>query len=123
MSLPKGIICLLQSAFFLLSPGLAKAKQDAQNIRGIRLSAHGLSLRLYGVISGIAGGDLNKGLEGLIDILNVPHGIAVTGKYNPVRFGPDFGGELIFSITSRLGRGLGIGSVPARRGSTIELAD
>jgi len=123
MSLRKRIFCLLCLAFFLISPGLAKAKQDGQNIRGIRLSAHGLSLRLYGGISGIAGGDLNKGLEGLIDVLNVPHGIAVTGKYNPVRFGPDFGGELIFSLTSRLGVGLGIGYLQARKESTIEIAD
>ena len=123
MSLRKRVFCLLQLAFFLLLPGLATAKQDAQNIRGIRLSAHGLSLKLYGGISGIAGGDLNKGLEGLIDILNVPHGIAVTGKYNPVRFGPDFGGELIFSLTSRLGIGLGIGYLQARKESTIEIAD
>jgi hypothetical protein len=123
MSLCKRIFCLLQLAFFLISPGLAKAKQDGQNIRGIRLSAHGLSLKLYGGISEIAGGDLNRGLEGLIDILNVPHGIAVTGKYHPVHFGPDFGGEVIFNLTSRLGIGLGIGYLQARKESTIEIAD
>jgi hypothetical protein len=123
MSLRKRTYCLLLLALFLISPGLAKPKQDGQNSRGIRLSAHGLSLKLYGGVSEIAGGDLNKGLEGLIDVLNVPHGIAVTGKYDPVHFGLDFGGELIFNLTSRLGIGLGIGYIQAHQESTIEIAD
>jgi hypothetical protein len=123
MSHCQRIFCFLLLLCFLVPPGLAKVKQDGQNIRGIRLSAHGLSLKLYGGVSEIAGGDLNKGLEGLIDVLNVPHGIAVTGKYNPVHFGPDFGAEIIFNLTSRLGLGLGIGYLQARKESSIEIAE
>jgi len=123
MPLRKRIFCLLYLVFFLISPGLAKAKQDGQNIQGKKIPGHGLSLKLYGGVNDIAVRDLNKGLEGLIDLWNVPHGIAVTGKYDPVHFGPDLGGELIINLTPRLGIGLGIGYIQARKASTVEIAD
>ncbi len=67
MSLRKRIFCLLCLVFFLVSPGLARPKQDGQYIHREMKAGHGLSLKLYGGASEIAGGDLNKGLEGLID--------------------------------------------------------
>jgi hypothetical protein len=123
MPLRERTSCLFYLVFFLISPGLANAKYDGQNIQGEKIRWRGLSLKLYGGVNDIAVGDLNKGLEGLIDLWNVPHGIAVADKYNPVHFGPDLGGELTFSLTPRLGIGLGIGFIQACKESTIEIAD
>jgi hypothetical protein len=66
MPLCKRIFCLLYLVFFLISPGLAKAKQDGQNIQGEKIPGRGLSLKLYGGVNDFAVGDFNKGTEKII---------------------------------------------------------
>jgi hypothetical protein len=66
MPLHQRISCLFYLVFFLISPGLANAKYDGQNIQWEKIRGRGLSLKLYGGVNDIAVGDLNKDTEKII---------------------------------------------------------
>ena len=70
-----------------------------------------ISFRIYGGGAYVSGGDLNDGLQGWADFWKANYAYQGSpykaGAYKPVHVGFDFGGEVVFSITSRLGIGLG----------------
>lgn len=83
------------------------------------------SIRLYGAPALLAGGDVNDGMQGLSDywgrIAEVA-GYSVSGAFGPARFGLEFGGDVVFRITPRLGIGLGAGYINVSRESALEFS-
>ncbi len=81
------------------------------------------SLNLYGGLNYLSGGDLNKGLQGMNDYdgrffwyYGLSH---VSGEYEPVHMGMNFGGDFILQITPALGIGLGAGYLQGKSESHI----
>lgn len=81
------------------------------------------SLKLYGGLNYIFGGDLNEGLKGVNDYYAKYFwyfGLTKSGgDYNPVHLGLDFGGDLIIQITPTVGIGLGAGHLRGTSESSI----
>ena len=71
-----------------------------------------LSVRLYGAYSTIGAADMNKGARGLYDLfalyVSLGTGSAV-GEYEPTHGGANYGADVIYQITPRIGVGLGAG--------------
>ena len=69
------------------------------------------SLRLYGGFSRIAAGDLNEGLDGYFELLELYFAGSgtQTGGYSPLHTGYNVGADLVYQITPAIGIGLGAG--------------
>jgi hypothetical protein len=84
------------------------------------------SLKLYGGLDYLSGGDLNEGLKGMNDYYARYfwyYGLTKSGgEYKPVHLGLDFGGDFIIHITPALGIGLGAGYLQATTESTVTFA-
>jgi hypothetical protein len=83
-----------------------------------------LSVRLYGAYSSVAAGDVNDGADGLFELLKLYEALdygTTEGGYRPVHGGYDFGGDLIYQISPRIGIGLGAGYMKYSRGSLMTL--
>lgn len=81
-------------------------------------------VRLYGGYSRVAAGDLNDGLDGyyeLIELIKDPDTETITGGFSPLKSGIDFGADLIYQITPRIGIGLGAGYLRASMSSLATL--
>lgn len=71
-----------------------------------------LSVRLYGAYNYVSAADINKGARGLFDLLEIYNGMGVgtaVGEYEPLHGGYDFGADIIYQISPKLGVGLGVG--------------
>jgi hypothetical protein len=82
----------------------------------------GFKVRLYGGLGYLSGGDLNSGMEGLMDgykgaFMGV--GATAAGKFEPAHFGPALGGDLILQLSPVIGLGLGTGYIQASKDSSI----
>lgn len=81
------------------------------------------SLRLYGGLNYLSGGDLNEGLKGINDYYAKYFwyfGLTKSGEeYNPVRLGRNFGGDFIIQITPTIGIGVGAGYLQGKSESRI----
>jgi hypothetical protein len=83
-------------------------------------------VRLYGGLGYLSGGDLNSGLEGLMDAYKVAFmgaGSRADGKFEPAHFGPALGGDLILQLSPAIGLGLGTGYVQASKDSSIVIVN
>ncbi len=83
-----------------------------------------LSLRLYGGFSYLAAGDVNSGASHYFDVMNIYSAMGngtVSGRYHPLHAGFDFGGDLIYQITSKIGVGLGVGYLRSSNDSGIAI--
>jgi hypothetical protein len=86
-----GIAILVMGMFLLPAPGFAEGK---------------LSLRLQGAGTYILGGDVNRGTKAFF---YSGTWVVQSGGYQGVHYGYEFGGDLIFALTPRLGFGIGGG--------------
>jgi hypothetical protein len=81
------------------------------------------SLKLYGGLNNLSGGDFNTGLQGMNDLDGKYFwffGLTKTGgAYNPVHWGMTLGGDLILQITPAWGIGLGTGFLQGNQESSI----
>jgi len=71
-----------------------------------------LSLKLYGGYANILAGDVNEGSDYYFEILEAyaAEGMGtVTGSYKPLHGGYNFGGDIIYQLSPKLGLGLGVG--------------
>jgi opacity protein-like surface antigen len=76
----------------------------------------GISLKLTGGMAYFFDNDYTKGIQGLYDFyLDSYEG--VTGKYKPLRFGLNFGGEIAFSLGDNLAIGFGAAYLRCSRDS------
>ncbi len=86
-------------------------------------SSIGFSLKLYGGLDYLSGGDLNEGLKGMTNFYEKYFwyfGLTKSGgEYNPVHLGMNFGGDLIIQITPAVGIGLGAGYLQGTTESTV----
>lgn len=83
-----------------------------------------LGFKIGGGLAYLGGGDLNKGLQGMSDLLGDIYtlgGVTVGGGYSPVHLGMDLAGEIIFQITPNMGIGLGAGYFSASKASEMTL--
>jgi len=82
-----------------------------------------ISFRLHGGVSYLRGGDLNDGLQGWADYWIAEYNAYghpyQTGAFNPIHLGGNFGGDVIFQVTPRMGIGLGTEYLMAKRTSTL----
>jgi hypothetical protein len=77
-----------------------------------------ISLRLQGGWTYIFGGDVNRGTKAFFD----PGAWVVgSGEYLGVHNGYEFGGDIIFALTPRLGIGIGVGYMQISRYSQMGL--
>ena len=85
-----------------------------------------LSLRLYGGLSHLAAGDLNEGLDGYFELLEL-YGVildgSTTGGYKPLHAGYNFGADLVFQFTPNIGVGFGAGYLRSSKSSHMTLSD
>ena len=85
---------------------------------GLALADGKFSLRLQGGWTYISGGDVNRGTKTFFD----PGAWEVSsGGYRGVHSGYEFGGDIIFALTPRLGIGIGGGYVQISRYSQMGL--
>jgi hypothetical protein len=81
------------------------------------------SLKLYGGLNYLSGGDLNEGLKGINDYYARffwYYGLTKSGgECKPVHVGLDCGGDFIIHITPALGIGLGAGYLQGTSDSTV----
>jgi hypothetical protein len=86
-------------------------------------SSIGFSLKLYGGLNYLSGGELNEGLKGMTDYYAKYFwyfGLTKSGgEYNPVRMGMNFGGDFIIQITPAIGIGLGAAYLQGKSESTV----
>jgi len=89
--------------------GVSLAIQDAPTPAA---KASKLSVKLYGGYGHVLAGDVNEGTDYYFEILEAyaAEGMGtVTGSYKPVHGGYNFGGDIIYQLSPKLGLGLGIG--------------
>jgi hypothetical protein len=108
------ILAFFFSAFALLAI-FSPAPATCSNV--------GFSLKLYGGLNYLSGGDLNEGLKGMNDYYARYFwffGLTKTGgDYQPVHLGLNLGGDFIVQITPALGIGLGAGHLQGTSESTV----
>ena len=108
------ILAVFFSAFALLAI-FSPAPATCSNI--------GFSLKLYGGLNYLSGGDLNEGLKGMNDYYARYFwyfGLTKSGgEYRPVHLGLNFGGDFIVQIAPALGIGLGAGYLQGTSDSTV----
>ena len=71
-----------------------------------------LVLRLYGGFTRAEAGDINEGLDGYFEVLELYSALGLgttTGAFRPLRDGRNFGADLVFQITPHVGIGIGAG--------------
>ncbi len=77
------------------------------------LAAGRVSLRLYGGLNYLNADDVNHGTRAFFDwgrtYLAPPPGGTIEGGYEPIHWGYEFGGDIIFELSPRLGIGIGAG--------------
>ena len=78
------------------------------------------SLRLQGGWTYISGGDLNPGTRAWFDRIGT--GWVKTGGYRAVHSGLEFGGDIVFELTPRLGLSIGAGYMRFSRLSRVGLS-
>ena len=89
--------------------GVSLAVQDASSPAA---KASKLSVKLYGGYAHVLAGDVNEGTDYYFEILEAyaAEGLGtVTGSYKPVHGGYNFGGDIIYQLSPKLGLGLGVG--------------
>jgi hypothetical protein len=89
--------------------GVSLAIQDAPTPAA---KASRLSVKLYGGYANILAGDVNEGSDYYFEILEYyqAEGLGtVTGSYKPLHGGYNFGGDVIYQLSPKLGLGLGVG--------------
>lgn len=78
-----------------------------------------ISLRLWGGWAYIAAGDVNAGTQAFFDwgktYFAPPPGGAIAGGYEPVHWGYEFGGDIIFELSPKIGVGIGAGYLQMSR--------
>ncbi len=91
------ISCLLTASILILVPAAANASL--------------FSFCVYGGGAYLAGGDLNKGLQGWADYWKAARNYQgytkQTGSFNPVHLGPNAGADVIFYLSPNWGVGIG----------------
>jgi hypothetical protein len=89
--------------------GISLAVQDAPTPAA---KASKLSVKLYGGYSHVLAGDVNEGSDYYFEILEIYSADGygtVTGSYKPVHGGYNFGGDIIYQLSPKIGLGLGVG--------------
>ena len=79
-------------------------------------AAASVSIKLRGGTFYAAASEYNAGWQGVTDAAILA---SFTGQYHPIHFGPEIGAEMIFSLGSGFGLGLGAGWQRATRESTL----
>ena len=79
------------------------------------------SLRLQGGRTYISGGDVHHGTKALF--YPGPGEVLQVGEYRGVHWGYEFGGDIIFELTPRLGIGVGVGYMLSSHTSEVESLD
>jgi len=89
--------------------GVSLAIQDAPTPAA---KASKLSVKLYGGYAHVLAGDVNDGSDYYFEILEAYSADGygtVTGSYKPVHGGYNFGGDIIYQLSPKIGVGLGVG--------------
>ncbi len=110
------IVVLLSLGAVLAIPGTAYGAG-----KGFR---NGLSLRLYGGLGYLQGGDLNTGMKGFCDSAIYEYskgGYTHSGEYQDVNWGVEAGAELVFQFSRNVGLGIGAGYIAAEKISSVTL--
>lgn len=98
--------------------GISLAVQDAPSPAA---KASKLSVKLYGGYSHVLAGDVNEGSDYYFEIIEayVAEGAGtVSGSYKPLHGGANFGGDVIYQLSPKLGLGLGFGYMRNSSSST-----
>jgi len=85
-------------------------------------SGFGFSVKAHGAFSYLQASDVNTGAGSFFDyygILAEELGYATEGGYSPLHGGYGFGADLIFSVSPRLGVGIGVGYLRSSGNSTL----
>jgi hypothetical protein len=81
-----------------------------------------LSLRLYGGYGRMTAADVNEGLDGYFELLELYAaflGGTTTGGYKPLHTAYNFGADLVFQITPNIGVGIGAGYLQSSKSSLM----
>jgi hypothetical protein len=89
--------------------GISLAIQDAPTPAA---KASKLSVKLYGGYAHVLAGDVNDGSDFYFELLEIysAEGFgSFTGSYKPLHGGYNFGGDIIYQLSPKIGLGLGVG--------------
>ncbi len=81
-----------------------------------------LVLRLYGGFTRAEAGDINEGLDGYFEVLELYSALGLgttTGAFRPLHDGRNFGADLVFQITPHVGIGIGAGYLRFSKSSSM----
>lgn len=82
------------------------------------------SLKLTGGYGSLAGGDINEAVDGLnsqLEDLSAMAGLLIPGEIENAKWGLDFEGELVLSLSKNFGVSLGAGYLRRKIDSTVEI--
>lgn len=99
MVIKKGCFVIATALAFCLIPGISSA--------GVRIT-----LKLNGGLGYLGLGDVNAGTRAFFDWgqINLPsRDYTITGGYEALHWGSEFGGDLIFELSPKIGVGIGVG--------------
>ena len=97
---------------FIYPKGFDGISLAVQDVPTPAAKASRLSVKLYGGYAHVLAGDVNEGSDYYFEILEAyaAEGVGtITGSYKPVHGGYNFGGDIIYQLSPKLGLGLGVG--------------
>jgi len=99
-----------------------KVVDTASGTGGTKKKASALRLKLYGGYSRLSPKDLNDGVDGFFELLELyaaSGGGSTSGGYSPLNSGINFGADLIFQLTPKIGVGIGAGYLQSSKTSQM----
>jgi len=107
-------VVMIKRGFLLLVPALCLILMTAPALAGGKIT-----LRLYGGLSYLDAGDVNPGTQAFFDwgktYFAPPPGGSIEGDYTAIHWGYEFGGDIIFELSPKVGIGIGVGYLQMSR--------
>jgi tetratricopeptide (TPR) repeat protein len=100
----------------------AKVVDTAFETGGAKKKSSALRVKLYGGYSLLSPKDVNDGVDGFFELLELyaaSGGGSTSGGYSPLNSGINFGADLIFQLTPKIGVGIGAGYLQTSKTSQM----
>ena len=119
---PPGFDNFYDKIYYETRSTTSKSPQETAATGELTKKSSALSLRLYGGLSRLSAGDLNDGLDGYFELLEIYEAMgfgSVSGGYRPLHAGYDFGADLVFQLSPNIGVGIGAGYLQSSKSSLM----
>ena len=99
-----------------------KVADTASGTGGTKKKASALRVKLYGGYSLLSPKDVNDGVDGYFEILELyaaSGGGSTSGGYSPLNSGINFGADVVYQLTPKIGVGIGAGYLQSSKTSQM----